>query len=168
MKKLSIFFAVLMMLAFVAGPAGAGDDKAKDFVKKAAQGGMFEVEAGTLAVEKASNAEVKEFGSMMVTDHGKANEELKAIAQAKGMEIPTDVGEDYKEKLDKLNNASGAEFDREYMDIMVKDHEEDVEKFKKMSGKIEDPELKAWIDKTLPVLEQHHARAKELSKTVEG
>lgn len=164
-KTVAVIWGVLLMLAFLVLPAGADEGKTKDFVKEAAQGGMFEVEAGNLAVSKATNPEVKKFGNLMVTDHGKANQELTAIAQAKGMDVPKETSKEHKAQLEKLGKASGKEFDRDYVGIMVKDHEKDVASFRQASGKVADPELKAWIDQTLPVLEKHLELAQQLHKT---
>ncbi len=62
---------------------------AKTFVKKAAEGGLAEVELGKLATQKASSEEVKKFGQKMVDDHSKANEPLKQVAGSEGIELPT-------------------------------------------------------------------------------
>ncbi|GAB7025517.1 DUF4142 domain-containing protein [Geotalea toluenoxydans] len=152
------------MAAFAAEKGLAGKDK--DFIKKAASGGMMEVELGQLAQSKAQSQEVKDFGSRMVTDHGKANEELKTLAQQKNVTLPTKLERKHKSMVDKLNKASAAEFDKKYMSDMVKDHKHDVEDFRKATQKVKDPEVKAWAEKTLPVLEQHLQQAQELATKV--
>lgn len=124
------------------------------FMTDAAQGGMAEVELGKLASTKAKDPEVKKFGQMMVTDHSKANEELKAIAAKKNFQLPADIGP-HKSDLDSLSKLSGEEFDSEYVDGMVDDHEDDVAKFQKMADSGTDPELKAFAAKCLPVLKKH-------------
>lgn len=100
----------------------------------------------------------------MVTDHGKANDELESIITKKGMKLPAKMADKHKKVVDKLANLSGPDFDKKYAGEMVKDHTMDVNKFKKMSGKLKDPELKGWVDKTLPVLEQHLQHAKDMAK----
>jgi putative membrane protein len=124
------------------------------FMEDAAQGGMAEVELGKLASSKAQNPEVKKFGAMMVADHTKANAELKAIAAKKNFQLPTDLGS-HKSDLDSMSKLSGAEFDQEYVDNMVDDHEDDVAAFQKMADSGTDPELKAFATKCLPVLKKH-------------
>ena len=124
------------------------------FMEDAAQGGMAEVELGKLASSKAQNPEVKKFGAMMVADHTKANAELKAIAAKKNFQLPTDLGS-HKSDLDSMSKLSGAEFDQEYVDNMVDDHEDDVKAFQKMADSGTDPELKAFAAKCLPVLQKH-------------
>jgi putative membrane protein len=125
-----------------------------DFMEDAAQGGMAEVELGKLASQKGADAEVKKFGQMMVTDHTKANNELKTLAASKKMELPKDMGS-HKSEHDKLNGLSGADFDKEYVDGMVSDHETDVAMFEKQANNGTDPEVKAFAAKTLPTLKKH-------------
>lgn len=162
---ISLFvLSTVTMMAFAADKGLAGKDK--DFIKKAASAGMMEVELGQLAQSKAQSQEVKDFGSRMVTDHGKANEELKALAQQKNVPLPTKLEHKHKSMVDKLNKASGSDFDKKYMSEMVKDHKDDVDEFKKATQKVKDPELKAWAEKTLPVLEQHLQQAREVAPKV--
>ncbi len=126
----------------------------EDFMHEAAQGGMAEVEMGKLAAQKAQNAEVKKFGQMMVTDHTKANEELKGIASKKSVPLPVDVGA-HKASMDKLNGLSGAEFDRAYVELMVADHEKTIALFQTQADRGTDAEVKAFAAKTLPTLKKH-------------
>ncbi|WP_224985024.1 DUF4142 domain-containing protein [Geomonas agri] len=134
----------------------------KSFVKEAASGGMMEVELGQMAKERGKSQEVKDFGQRMVTDHGKANDELKSLVDNR-MKLPTKLEMKHKGMVDKLANASADEFDKKYAEAMLKDHKKDVEKFRKESKKAKDPQLKEWIEKTLPVLEQHLQHAKDMA-----
>src|SRR5882724_6141700 len=93
------------------------------FATNAAQGGLAEVEMGRLATQRAGDSSVREFGARMVADHSAANTELKGIASKKGMQLPGDVNSSQKSEIDNLAKMSGAEFDKEYMSAMVKDHE---------------------------------------------
>jgi putative membrane protein len=126
-----------------------------DFVRKAAQGGMAEVELGRLATSKASNEKVKQFGQRMVDDHSKANNELKEVASRKGVTLPTSLDAKDQSTKDKLSKLSGAEFDKAYMEDMVKDHKTDVSEFRKESNSGSDPDVKSFASKTLPTLEEH-------------
>ena len=131
------------------------------FVNKAAQGGMAEVSLGQLASSKGTNSDVKAFGDRMVTDHSRLNDELKQFAQSKGVTLPADVDQESKDTADKLSKASGKEFDKAYIDDMAKDHEKDVKEFEKQSKDTKDPDLKAWVTKSLPTLQDHLKMAKE-------
>ncbi len=130
------------------------EDDAK-FVVDAANGGMTEVDLGKLAAMKATNAKVKEFAGMMVTDHSKANEELMALAKAKNITLPDSVSSESKSIMKSLTEKSGAEFDKAYVSEMVDDHKKDVSMFENASKNLKDAELKAFVDKTLPVLKAH-------------
>ncbi|MEP7075811.1 MAG: DUF4142 domain-containing protein, partial [Acidobacteriota bacterium] len=127
----------------------------EDFIKNAAIGGMSEVELGKLAASKATNAEVKKFGQMMVIDHTKANTELKALAAKKNFPIATETDSSHKSTLTTLQGKSGADFDKDYVDDMVSDHEKDVKEFQDKAQNAKDPDVKAFAAKTLPTLQKH-------------
>jgi putative membrane protein len=155
-------------------PTPAKADKTADhaasadhtFVTKVAEGGMAEVKLGQLAADKATSEDVKKFGQRMVTDHSKANDELKALAQQKSITLPTDLNAKDKATYDRFSKLSGAEFDRAYMQHMLADHRTDVNEFKKESTSGKDPDVKAWAGKTLPTLEEHLKLAQDANKAV--
>jgi putative membrane protein len=143
------------------GTVSSLDPADKDFMMKAAQGGMAEVMLGQMASSKGTSPDVKNFGNRMVSDHGKANDELKQLAQNKGMALPADVDKESKDTADKLTKASGKDFDKQYITAMVDDHEKDVKEFEKESKDAKDPDLKTWVTNTLPTLQDHLKMAKE-------
>jgi putative membrane protein len=127
----------------------------KEFATKAAQGNMSEVSLGSMAAQKGESADVKTFGNRMVNDHGKALDELKQLAQNKGLTLPTDVSAEQKATADKLSKYSGKQYDKAYADTMADDHEKDAKEFEKASKDAKDPDLKAWAAKVLPVVQDH-------------
>ena len=131
-----------------------GSNDPNSFLTEAAQGGMMEVELGKIASQKAQSPEVKKFGQMMVTDHTAANNELKALAAKKNVQVPADMGS-HKSDVDSMSKLTGAEFDKEYVEMMEDDHEEDVSKFQKQADSSTDPDVKAFAMKTLPTLKKH-------------
>jgi putative membrane protein len=133
------------------------------FVKKAAQGGMAEVELGKLATQKASSEEVKKFGQRMVDDHTKANDQLKQIAGNKGVTLPTDLDSKDQALKDRLSKLDGEKFDQAYMKNMVRDHTKDVSEFRKESTSGKDSDLKSFASQTLPTLEDHLKEAKNIA-----
>ncbi len=140
-------------------------DSAK-FATKAAQGGMAEVEMGRLALQRASDPSVKEFGQRMMTDHSMANAELRQVAAQNSIRLPSDVTAEQKSEMNKLSKLSGPEFDKEYMSAMVKDHEEDVKDFQTQANSGTDTEIKAFAGKTLPTLQTHLQMARDAAKKV--
>lgn len=139
-------------------------DADKDFVMKAAIGGMAEVQAGQTAQQKAQNADVKAFANRMVQDHSKGNDELKQLATVKGLALPTEVDAEHKKKADALSSKSGAAFDKTYMSDMVSDHEKVVKEFQKAAQSANDTDIKNWASKTLPTLQEHLRMAQETRK----
>ncbi|MDF2433035.1 MAG: putative rane protein [Mucilaginibacter sp.] len=137
-----------------ASPLAVDKDDAK-FAVEAANGGMAEVELGTLAQQKASNQKVKDFGSMMVTDHTKANDEMKALAKTKNITLPTAISSDEQKVKDDLSKKSGSDFDKAYVNNMIDDHKKDIKAFEDASKNCKDPDLKAFAVKTLPILKMH-------------
>jgi putative membrane protein len=135
-----------------------------DWAMKAAQGGMAEVKLGQLAAEKGTNQSVKDFGQTMVTDHTKANNELMRIAGTKGITLPSSLDSKDQSTYDKLSKLSGAEFDREYISDMIKDHKTDISEFEKESKSGGDADLKNFATTTLPTL-KHHLEMAESAQT---
>ena len=138
------------------------------FLETAARHGMAEVELGKMAQEKGGSQQVKDFGKRMVDDHSKANEEVKRIAAAKGVTLPTDMDRAHKRLVDKLAKKSGNDFDREYMDEMEDDHQKDVREFRSMAKSAKDPDIKSFASSTLPTLEQHLQLAKSVEADVKA
>ncbi|MEO8257677.1 MAG: DUF4142 domain-containing protein [Acidobacteriota bacterium] len=145
--------------------AGTGDQA---FVVQTAKSGMAEVELGKLASEKASSAKVKAFAQRMVTDHGKAGDELKALAATKQIVLPAMPDPEHKAMHDRLAQLSGAEFDRAYVREMVAGHRKAVDSFTMESTSGKDNDLKAWAMKTLPTVREHLRMIEELDKDASG
>ncbi len=131
------------------------DQNTMDFIADAVTGGMMEVELGNLALQKATNPQVKDFGKMMVDDHTKINDNLKNIASKNNIDLPASITGNQRKEIDKLSKKSGADFDKAYMNMMVDDHKKDIEEFKKAESKVADNDIKIFITNTLPTLQKH-------------
>ncbi len=128
----------------------------KQFMLKAAGGGIAEVELGKLALEKASSPEVKHHAQHMIDDHTKANDELKGIASTKGIALPAAPDPKHQALIDKLKGLSGNDFDKTYIrEAGVNAHKEMQTLFKDESKSGQDAEVKAFAQKTLKVVEEH-------------
>jgi putative membrane protein len=150
-------YCAVMAAAFAcsAATAMAAENPDATFYKKAAEGGMAEVELGKLAQDKSSTASVKEFGAMMVSDHSAANEKLKAVAAKKSIKLPTSPSVEQQATKAKLEVLSGSAFDKSYIKGMVEDHEEDIKEFQTEAASGQDPDAKAFAAATLPTLRTH-------------
>ena len=135
----------------------------RQFIKKAAEGGLAEVELGQLAEQKASSDAVKSFGKRMVDDHTKANDKLKQVASDKGVTVPDTLSAKDKMLKASLSKLSGEQFDKAYMKDMVKDHTADVQEFRKESTAAQDSEVKNFASETLPTLESHLKEAQNIN-----
>jgi putative membrane protein len=133
----------------------AMNDETNEFVRKAATGGLMEVELGNLAMKNGSSKLVKDFGKMMVEDHSKANDKLKEVAASKNVSLPTSVDADQQKEIDKLKGKTGTDFDKDYVSLMVDDHKDDIDEFKKAADKLTDTDFKNFASSTLPTLEKH-------------
>jgi putative membrane protein len=133
-----------------------------DFLKKAAKGGMAEVELGKLALQKASSPDVKAFADLMIRDHTKANRELTALAASKGLELPTGKGMGGDVSAVHLKMLSGKSFDDAYVKNMLEDHKEDVADFQKESESAQDSDVRKFAAKTLPTLKTHLSKIEKI------
>ncbi len=140
-------------------PVSEADSK---FAVEAAGAGMTEVQLGELAQQKSSNKKVKAFGEMMVKDHTAAGDELKAIASSNNITLPPSPGEDQLDHIKKLSAKSGKDFDKDYIDMMVKDHKMVVDAFEKASKDAKNTQLQAFATKTLPIVQSHLDSAKAI------
>lgn len=136
-------------------------EKDRKWCEETAKAGMMEVKLGELSQTKATNSSVKMHGEHMVTDHTKANKELKELAATKGIKLPTSMGEKNQKMYDKLAALEGKEFDKKYADAMVAEHKKDIASFKKQGEKGDDTEIKDWAAGKVSVLEDHLKMWKE-------
>lgn len=144
--------------------APAPDASTSSFLVDAANGGMAEVALSRLAVEKSSNASVKNFANMMITDHTGANDQVKSLAAQKNVTLPADVSEENRKTADDLMKKSGKDFDKSYIDIMIKDHEKTIDMFEKAGNNVKDADVIAFANNTLPKLRTHLDSIKVIKK----
>ncbi len=142
-----------------AGAVSKGDLK---MMRDMAHSNLAEIETGKLAQSKSQNAEVKKFAQQMIDDHTKAQAELQKLAEAKGVNLPSEPDKKHQEMAKKMQGMSGEEFDRMYMKQGgVKDHEKTLKLLQKAQKDAKDPELKALAAKMTPTVEEHLKMAKQ-------
>jgi putative membrane protein len=135
-----------------------------NFLVEAYSGTKMEIQLGNYAASNAGSSAVKEFGRMMVQDHTKSDSAITVIARVKAIVIPNVPGNDHQQHIDELTKKKGAEFDKDYMKMMVEDHEEDIEKFEEASKTALDEDIRKFAANTLPVLRKHLDAAKKLKE----
>ena len=162
--QLSIAAAIIAAAIAAAATSVAADVNSTDksFIKGAYQDGLAEIKMAELAQGKTASADVKAFAAHMATDHSAANIELKGIADAKSVEVPTSPSLIAQGKM-KLDEAkSGTDFDKAYAAAMVSDHKKAVKAFEEAASNATDAEIKAFAAKTLPTLQSHLSMAEDL------
>ena len=132
--------------------AGATVDSA--FLTEAMQGDNGEVAIGQLARTKGASQKVKDFGKLLVDDHGAHKQELKTLAASSGVSTTDEPTPEAKANLDKLKGLSGAEFDKQFKAMMIEDHTKDIAKYERQASS-GDAQTAALAKKTLPTLRKH-------------
>jgi putative membrane protein len=138
-----------------------------EFAAEAQEVNLEEVQLGQLAQSRATAAAVKELATMLVNHHQKAADQLAALAEQKRISVPSAMTDDIKRRHDKLNGLSGADFDKEYCDMMVAGHKDAIDMFDKASRRLIDSDLQAWTANMLPQLRDHLDKAMDVQQQVD-
>jgi putative membrane protein len=127
----------------------------RQFLQDAAEAGRAEVELAELAGHKAGDPRVRDFARHMADDHAATNKELMQLAKRQGVSLSTDMAPEHRALLDRLSRLEAGPFDRRYMDATLDAHREDVALFEEEVAVGRDPEVKAFAERTLPMLRHH-------------
>ena len=171
--KTALMLAIAIVTLGVAMSAVAKSESSlphrdAEFLKKAAEHGMAEVELAQLAQRKAMNGEVKEFADRMVADHSKANDEVKKLAANNGVELPTAIDRKHEKLLKKLDGLAGGDFDREYMEHMLRDHRADLRAFRHEAKAKQPNEVTEFAARTANVIFDHLRMAQKTYDVAEA
>lgn len=134
-------------------------EKDAEFAVKATVAGLFEVKAAELALARTSNSDVRALAEMIKNDHAAANGELMGLAKQKNISVPDTMDSDHSKKYYELKDKSVEDFDKAYVDMMVKGHKDAVDLFEKQSKDGTDNELRTWANGKLPALRNHQTMA---------
>lgn len=149
-----------------AAAQGKISDHDREFMIKAAQANMAEIQTGQLAQEKAASQDVKQFGQHMVEEHGKALQELQTLAQKKGVDLPQQPDREHQKTMQDLQKLSGKDFDQKYIkEVGVKSHREATKLFQQSASRAKDPEVRAFAEEMLPDIKQHLQMAQKMEKS---
>jgi putative membrane protein len=148
------------------GSNTASGNKDQAFVQDAIKGNRAEVTLGKMVASKTNNASVKQFAELMVKDHTQALSQLTHLAQQKSITIPQGLPEDAQQLQSKLQSETGTQFDKDYMDGMVKDHQKDLQEFQDQAQNAQDPEVKQLAAKLVPTLQEHLDKAQKVDDKV--
>jgi len=137
------------------------DSTDQTFVKKAAQDGLGEVQIAQLAQQKSSDPQVKQLAQKLIDDHQKSNDELKSIADRQNIQLPSNLSQQDKDRVDRLSKLSGKQFDEAFLREQVRDHKKDIREFKNEASNGQDPQLKQFAQKNVSVLQEHLSMAQQ-------
>jgi putative membrane protein len=175
MTATRILFTSIILLFLIAFGRSVHAQDAKKMDKRdmqalsrMAQADMAEIATGKLAAQKASSDEVKKYGQHMVDEHSKMLDEGKQVAQSKGVKPPAGPDKKHQSAMKKLQGLSGAGFDRQYMDQMVKDHQQVLKLAQREAKDGKDPEVKALAEKGAPHIQQHLDEAKKIQASLKS
>jgi putative membrane protein len=132
-------------------------------LKNLAEANLAEIDAGKLAAQKATSAAVKKFAQEMVDGHTKQLQEIRKLAQSKSVELPAKPDPRHQRALEKLQGLAGADFDRRYIRMQVRDHNDARKLAERTANRASDADLKSAAQKAEPEIEQHLKMAQDLA-----
>jgi putative membrane protein len=163
MRGLPAAVSVAALLAAAPAWAQTLSQQDKTFIQEASAGNLAEAELGQLAEEKATTPAIKEFGRWMAADHSFANKHLGAVLREERQTFQPTLTAEQKQMKQKLEGLNGTQFDQQYVEHMVQDHEKTIPVFGREAKEGHNPAIKAYAQNLTPVLEQHLTEAKELA-----
>ena len=179
MRATKQWWAVCLMLALVAcgltacnrerSVQAAGDNRPptispaeQDFTMKAAQANLAEIDMARIAMQKSDNTDVRDYANMIQSDHSSALQDLADLMIDKNVPQPKKVAADTQKDIDRMNTLTGPEFDREFVNMMVSDHQKAVEMFRDQQAIAQNEDVKKYVENVLPTLEMHLEKAQRL------
>ena len=160
------WLAAIVAILMSTDIAFAQDQQAKTFLTDAIEGNFAEVQMGQLAQKNGANQGVRSFGQLLEQDHGQANQKARTAANAMQVPSPTQPNSKQKADYERLSKLNGPAFDSEFADHMVKDHEEDIEKYEKAATMTN--AAGTYAKEVLPTLRKHLETAQSLKSATTG
>jgi putative membrane protein len=158
---------VVSLSSLVVGALWAAEDRLnptdRDFLLQGAKACLGEVKLNQLALDRALSPEVKKFAQQMFDEHTRMNQDLKALAEKKGVPWPTAIDPTQQAVLDQLTKLNGADFDRQFMSDQLKQHREAIAKLEAAVREAQDADVKALASKTLPKIREHLRMAQRIA-----
>jgi len=134
----------------------------QNFMMKAAQANLAEIDAARIALEKSDNNDVKDYANMIKNDHTNALEDLADLMKDKNVQQPKTIASDTQQDINRMSNLSGGEFDREFVNMMVSDHQKTIELFRDQQSSAQNRDVRKYVEDMLPKLELHLDKAQRL------
>lgn len=167
--KLIALFTLALVTAFPAVSVAQArlNEQELQFLEQAAQSGMLEIQASQLALQSASAKSVKQYAQLMLIEHEKISGDLLGLVSTRDIPLPTELDGELRATLADLQQEQDAEFDRRYIDeVAINAHEVAVKRFQEMAKETQNPDISAFVNKSLPVLQEHLDHAKSIAATL--
>jgi putative membrane protein len=140
---------------------------AQDFLNKAANTDMLEIETSKVALVKSKNADVKALAKMIIADHTKTTQQAKDfVAKNTALMLPAAADSDFQMRIDNIKNADATGFDDKYLDTVIDAHEAGISTFESYVANGDNADLKTWAAATLPTLQAHFEKAKTIREAL--
>lgn len=143
-----------------------GAETDRQFITSAAESGLAEVELSRLALQRASDPAVRDYAERMVNAHIEANQQLVGIAAEEGISTPRSLSPEHEQLRQELAGLSGSAFDRRYMEAQIAEHRRAINLFEETAEEAESAQLRRFASNTLPTLETHLQRARQVAQEV--
>ncbi len=164
-RRISAVYLVTTALtvcpALAQGNSSHNVNNTQEFVTKAAEGGLFEIQSSQLALKKSQDRDIRDFAQRMIDDHTKANDKLKSLA--KNETVPSGLDPEHQQLLSKLQGENGSNFADDFKRIQVSAHEQTIDLFQAYAQKGTDQPIKQFAEQTLPTLKEHLQMAEQIT-----
>lgn len=145
-----------------------GTEMTTNFVQKAMMGGMMEKELGQMAVKRGNTRDVRDLGMMLANNHSNADMKLEEVAKDMNIKVPEKLDREHQHTLDELKLKSDNEFSKEFVNLVIKNHKNDIAAFKNAEEKVPEGKLDEWIENTIPVMEKHLSKAEDIKDNMKN
>ena len=162
-STIALCAALLLAPNSNAAPKDTLDAADVNFVKTESAAGKAELKLAELGVQKAERPDVKAFAEQLVSDHTQSHKELSALATEKGVDVSAVIDPKHAEEFQKLEKATKADFDKQFLADMISDHKKCLSKFEEAAKDSKNSDVKMWAEKMVPTLKAHLAKAKKLA-----
>jgi len=140
------------------------DEKSSEFLVRATNSGMTEVMLARLAQQKATINSVKSFAAMLEKDHSAVNDQVKSFGSQRNVTLPATITDDKQKMYADMEKMTGKAFDKEYISMMIKSHNDGIDLFENAKANASDIDIKNFADKILPTLKIHRDSAQAIQK----
>ena len=140
----------------------------QDFMMEAAQADLAEIDMAQIALQNSGNGDVKDFANMIKSDHTSSLEDVMELMKDRNLQQPKSIPAELQRDITRMKSLTGGEFDREFINMAVSEHQKAVEMFRDQQSTAQNEDVKKYVEDTLPILEMHLEKAQRLQTKLFG